>query len=193
MHSQSPILRLASGVFGILVILTYLREQSCILHTLTKLPAYYTLDLKGIFNAWRTWACRFPLDVAGSVSGKVGSHEQVDLPIHKHQHWTLGDQLHQTCPSLIAHTWPIFDPSRSCTPCEPPMPWTNELVWACQIGGLNVICNFDTVNTGQKETCLYSVKFKSQLTMKLEKKPPKWVIVSSRTADGKDQSINWVK
>ena len=41
-----------------------------------------------------------------------------------------------------------------------------------------------------KEALLYSEKFKSQLTMKMEKKPPKWQIVSSGTAAGKDQRIN---
>ena len=38
MHSQSPILK-TKGVLSNPVILTYLWEQSCILHTLTKLPA----------------------------------------------------------------------------------------------------------------------------------------------------------
>ena len=38
-HSQSPILKLTQGVISNPVILTYLWEQSCILHTLTKLPA----------------------------------------------------------------------------------------------------------------------------------------------------------
>ena len=50
-HSQSPILKLIKGVLSNPVILTYLWQQSCILHTLTKLPAYCNLDLKGIFNA----------------------------------------------------------------------------------------------------------------------------------------------
>ena len=34
------------------------------------------------------------------------------------------------------------------------------------------------------------MKFKSQLTVKLEKKPLKWVIVSSRIAVGRDQKID---
>ena len=38
MHSQSPIFK-TKGALSNLVILTYLWEQSCILHTLTKLPA----------------------------------------------------------------------------------------------------------------------------------------------------------
>ena len=38
MHSQSPILKLNKGVLSNPVILTYLWEQSCILHTLTRLP-----------------------------------------------------------------------------------------------------------------------------------------------------------
>ena len=38
MHSQSPILKLTKGALSNLVILTYLWEKSCILHTLTKLP-----------------------------------------------------------------------------------------------------------------------------------------------------------
>ena len=38
MHSQSPILK-TNGVLSNLVILTYLWEQSCMLHTLNKLPA----------------------------------------------------------------------------------------------------------------------------------------------------------
>ena len=36
MHSQSPILTLTKGALSNLVIFTYLWEQSCILHTLTK-------------------------------------------------------------------------------------------------------------------------------------------------------------
>ena len=83
-HSQSPIFK-TKGVLSNLIILTYLREQSYILHTLTKLPAC-NFDPKSVFNTWRTWACIIPLEVAGSVSGKVGSHEQVDLPIHRLQH-----------------------------------------------------------------------------------------------------------
>ena len=83
MHSQSPIPK-TKGVLSNPVILTDL--QSCILHTLTKLPAYFNFDSKSVFSAWRLWACRVPLEVAGSVSGKVGSHEQVDLPIHRFQH-----------------------------------------------------------------------------------------------------------
>ena len=39
MHSQSAILKLIMGALSNLVILTYLWEQSCILHTLNKLPA----------------------------------------------------------------------------------------------------------------------------------------------------------
>ena len=38
-HSQSPILKLTKEVLSNPVILTYLWEQGCILHTLTKLPA----------------------------------------------------------------------------------------------------------------------------------------------------------
>ena len=45
-------------------------------------------------------------------------------------------------------------------------------------------------NTSNAKTYLYSVKFKSQMTVKLEKKPQKWVIVSSRTAVSKDQRFN---
>ena len=110
------------------VILTHGWEQSCILHTLTKLPAYCNLYPKGIFNIWRMWACRVPLEVAWSFSGKVGSHKQVGLPIHRLQLWMLGFQLPQTHPSLIAHAWPIFDQSKSCT-CELPVQLTNKLVF----------------------------------------------------------------
>ena len=46
-HSQSSILK-SKGMLSNLVILTYL--QSCILHTLTKLPAYCNFDLKSIFS-----------------------------------------------------------------------------------------------------------------------------------------------
>ena len=59
------------------VILTYL-QKSCILHTLNKLPAQCNFDPKSVFNAWRMWACIIPLELAGSVLCKVGSHEQVD-------------------------------------------------------------------------------------------------------------------
>ena len=86
MHSQSLILK-TKGALRKLVILRYLWEQICILYTLTKLPAKcMNFDPKSVFNAWRMWACTIPLEVAGSVSGKVGSHEQVDLPIHRLQH-----------------------------------------------------------------------------------------------------------
>ena len=46
------------------------------------------------------------------------------------QSW-LGYQLPQTCLSLIAHTWPILDQLRSCTPCVPPAQLTSKLakVW----------------------------------------------------------------
>ena len=111
------------------VILRYLQTKLHP-HTLTKLPAQCNFDPKSVFNAWRLWACRVPLEVAGSVSGKVGSHEQVDLPIHRLQLWMLGCQLSQTHLSLIAHTWPIFDQSRSCTPCEPPAQSSSRLVLA---------------------------------------------------------------
>ena len=46
------------------------------------------------------------LEVAGSVSGKVRSHKQVDVPIHRLQHQMLVCQVTQTRLSLIAHTWP---------------------------------------------------------------------------------------
>ena len=39
-------------------------------------------------------------------------------------------QLPQTHQNLIAHIWLILDPSRSCTPCEPPAKLTNKLDWA---------------------------------------------------------------
>ena len=58
-HSQSPILK-TKGVLSNLVILTYLWEQSCILHTLTKLPAYcQCLKNVGLYK------------VAGSVFAKL--------------------------------------------------------------------------------------------------------------------------
>ena len=69
MHSQSPILK-TKGRSANLVILTYLWEQSCILHTLTK-TACLCFDPKNVFNAWRTWACTIPLALAGSVFDKV--------------------------------------------------------------------------------------------------------------------------
>ena len=34
------------------------------------------------------------------------------------------------------------------------------------------------------------MKFKSQLIVELEKKPPKWVILPSRVDVGKDQRVN---
>ena len=188
MHSQSPILK-TKGALSNPVILTYLWEQSCILHTLIKLPAC-NLEPKSIFNAWRLLACIIPLEVAGSVSGKVGSHEQVDLPIHRLQLWILGCQLTHTHLSLIACTWPWFDPSRSCTPCEPPAQSSSRLVWTWQIEYFECNLYVDTVDMSQKEICLISMRFKSQLTMKLEKKPPKWVNVSSRVAVRRDQRVN---
>ena len=100
------------------------------------------------------------MEVAGSVSGKVGSHEQVDLLIHSLTHCMLQCQLPQTHLSLIACTWPVFNLSR--IPCEPPPQLTNKLVWARWIDNLNVICNVDTV-----DKYLYPMKFKSQLTNRL--------------------------
>ena len=93
-HIQSPILK-TKGAFSNTEILRYL--QSCILHTLNKLPAYCNFDPKGVFSVWRTWACIIPLELVGSVSGKVGSHKQVDLPIHRLQHkcWVTN------CPILV--------------------------------------------------------------------------------------------
>ena len=115
------------GALSNLVILTYL-QQSCILHTLNKLPAQCNFDLKSVFNTWRMWACIIPLESAGSVLWKVGSHEQVDQPIYRLQHQMLRCQVTQTHLSLIAHTWPIFDQSRFCTPCEPPAQSSRRLV-----------------------------------------------------------------
>ena len=115
MHSQSLILKLTKGALSNPIIHRFLWEQSCILQTLTKLPAYCKFDPKSIFNAWRMWAYIILLEVAGSVSGKVGSYKQVDLPIHRLQHWMQECQLPQTHLSLISHTWPLFDLSRSCT------------------------------------------------------------------------------
>ena len=73
MHSQSPILK-TKGAPRNPVILTYLWEQSCILHTLTKLPAYCNFDPKclqclktvclynsfgvGKFSFWQSWLTR---------------------------------------------------------------------------------------------------------------------------------------
>ena len=75
-------------------------------------------------------ACIIPLESAGSVSGIVGSHEQVDLSICRLQLCMLGCQLTHTCLSLIAYIWPKFYQSRSCTPSEPPTQLTNKLVLA---------------------------------------------------------------
>ena len=75
------------------------------------------------------WACIIPLELAGSVLCKVGSHEQVDQPTHRLQHQMLGYQVTQTHLSLIARTWALFDQSRSCTPCVPPAQLTSKLVW----------------------------------------------------------------
>ena len=77
-HSQSPILKLTKGALSNPVILTYLWEQSCILHTLTKTAYLCKFWSKKCLNAWRMWVCRVPLALAGSVFDKVGSHEQVD-------------------------------------------------------------------------------------------------------------------
>ena len=67
------------------------------------------------------WTCTVPLALAGSVFDTVGSHKQVDQLIHRLQHQMLGCQVTQTHLSLIAHIWPLFDQSRSCTPCVPPV------------------------------------------------------------------------
>ena len=129
-YQEGRLILKTKGVLSNLVILRYLWEQSCILHTLTKLPVYCNFDSKSVFSAWRSWACRVPLEVAGSVSDKVGSHKQVDLPIHRLQLWMLWCQLTHTHLGLIAHTWPVFDQSRSCTPCEIPTQSSKRLVLA---------------------------------------------------------------
>ena len=77
MHSQSPILK-SKGALSNLVILTYLWDQSCILHTLTNCLPVLNFDLKSVFSAWRLWACIISLELAGSVLCTVRSHEQVD-------------------------------------------------------------------------------------------------------------------
>ena len=77
-HSQSPILTLTNGVLSNPVILRYLWEQSCILHTLTNCLPVLNFDPKSVFNAWRMWACIIPLELAGSVLCTVRSHKQVD-------------------------------------------------------------------------------------------------------------------
>ena len=69
-----------------------------------------------------------------------------------------------------------------CTPCEPAAQSSSRLVWAWWIEYFQCNLYVNTVNMSQKETHLISMRFKSQLTMKLEKKPPKWVNVSSRVA-----------
>ena len=38
-------------------------------------------------------------------------------------------QLPHTCLSLITHTWPILDQSKSCTPCEPPAQSSKRLIY----------------------------------------------------------------
>ena len=76
------------------------------------------------------WALRFPLALAGSVFDKVGSQEQVDLPIHRLQHQMPGHQATQPHLSLIAGIWPLFDQSRSCTPFVPPAQFKSKLVLA---------------------------------------------------------------
>ena len=72
MHSQSPTLKLTASS------IPWLRLSAC------------NWDLKGIFNAWRTWACRVPWVLVSSVFHKVGWHKQVGWAIHKLQHWMLG-------------------------------------------------------------------------------------------------------
>ena len=85
MHSQSPILKTKGALSNL---------SNSYISMRTKLNPPYpnqtaclncmNLDLKGVFNAWRMWAWIIPVpESAGSVSGKVGSHEQVDLPIHR--------------------------------------------------------------------------------------------------------------
>ena len=51
----------------------------------------------------------------------------------------------------------------------------------------------EALNKNNAKIHLHSMKFKSKLTMKLEKKPPKGLIVSSRTQVGKDQRNNHVR
>ena len=116
-----------------------------------KLPACTEFWSESVFSAWRPWACTIPLELAGSVLCKVCSHEQVDVPIHRLQHQMLGCQVTQTRLSLIAHTWPWFYLSRSCTPCVPPAQLTNKTSLGMTDTVNSLKCNFnvDTVDTAK--------------------------------------------
>ena len=125
MHSHYPILK-TKGVLSNPVILRYLQtklhppncQTACLVYEFRSKKCLQCLRNVGLYNSfglsrfsfWQSWL-----------------HKQVDLPIHRLQ---LGYQLPHTHPSLIAHTWPIFDQSRSCSPCEPPAQLTNKLVLA---------------------------------------------------------------
>ena len=183
MHSQSPIHK-TKGALSNWVILTYLWEQSCILHTLTKLPAC-NLELKSVFSAWRPWACIIPLEVAGSVSHKVGSHEQVDLPIHRFQLWMLGCQLTHTRLSLIARTWPIFDQSRSLLLVS--LLHSYQKDWS---SNFNVICMLTLSIQPKHVFTQWNLRANWSTDCETGKKPPKWVIVSSRVDVSRDQRVN---
>ena len=169
----------------------------------TKLyPPYHNQDCspviltqKVFFNAWRTAACEVVLALAGSVFDKVGSYKQRDMPIQQTWHWSQGYQLPNSSESNCSYLAAIFSARElnSLGACSTVSWLTGMDIITINRSNFNVICDVNTVNTDQKETHLYSVKFKSKLTVKLEKKLPKWVIVSSRTGVSKDQRVNWVK
>ena len=124
------------------VILTYLWEQSCILHTITKLPACNLSRTKKCLQCLKTM-CLYNSFGVGRLSFWQSWLTWANSRL---QFWMLGCQLSQTCLSLIAHTWPWFDPSRSCTPCEPPAQSSRGLVWAWGIEYFECNLYVNTVN-----------------------------------------------
>ena len=67
---------------------------------------------KGRFSFWQIW-----LTQASTFANLQASALNIGVPTAPN------------LPEFIAHTWAVFDPSRSCTPCEPPTQLTNKLVW----------------------------------------------------------------
>ena len=65
----------------------------------------------GRFSLWQSWLTR-----ASRLPNSQASASKA------------GCQVTQTHLSLISHTWPLFDQSRSCTPCVPPAQLTMKLV-----------------------------------------------------------------
>ena len=160
MHSQSPILK-TKGALSSLVILTYLWEQSCILHFLTKTAC-------SLYKFWPE---------------KCSSMLEEWQPVKLCWHWQV--QSLTKLAHTRKHDSQFIRFSIKCWGANcPKFLWVQLLTLSCNfvlmsltrvdiVTIISIIISMSTANMSQIKTHLYSVKFKSQLTMKLEKQPAK--------------------